>query len=63
MNIITESDIENMCLQLLKDCGYRIIYGPDIACDGETPQRKDYKEVILLDHLRDAIDKLNPQIP
>ncbi|MBS3173638.1 type I restriction endonuclease subunit R [Candidatus Woesearchaeota archaeon] len=52
-----------MNLQLLKDCGYRIIYGPDIACDGETPQRKDYKEVILLDHLRDAIDKLNPQIP
>ncbi|MFA5792220.1 MAG: type I restriction endonuclease subunit R [Candidatus Paceibacterota bacterium] len=63
MNIITESDVEEMCLEFLKDLGYSIVYGPNIAPDSENPRRKDYKEVILKDKLEEAIEKLNPHIP
>ncbi|MEK6963926.1 MAG: type I restriction endonuclease subunit R [Nanoarchaeota archaeon] len=62
-NIITESEIEDQALQLLEELGYKILHGPDIACDGEHPERSSYSEVVLLGRLKTAIDKLNPSLP
>lgn len=61
--VITESEIEQACLNILSELGYGIVSGPDIACDGPNPERKSYADVLLLDRLRTAIDKLNPNIP
>ncbi|MFW6389365.1 MAG: type I restriction endonuclease subunit R, partial [Marinilabiliaceae bacterium] len=39
------------------------IYAPDIAHDGERPERNSYEEVLLHDRLREATRRINPSIP
>lgn len=60
-NSITENDIEQIALSYLQNLGYSCILGPDISPDGEHTERQ-YNEVVLVTRLRDAIDKLNPNI-
>ena len=62
MNTISENEIEQIALGYLKSLGYKHLEGPNISPDGEHPERQ-YNEVILVTRLRDAIDKLNPDIP
>ncbi len=61
-NVITENEIEEIGLEYLARLGYGIIHAPDISPDGERPERQ-YTEVVLINRLRDAIDRLNPTIP
>ena len=59
---ITESEIEQITLNLLHDeNGYTLLYGPDLA-EGTNPERV-FNGVILRARLRAAIDRLNPHIP
>lgn len=61
-NFITESEIEQIALDILSnDLGYTVLYGPDIA-EGDRKER-DYTEVVLQQRLRTAIDKFNHNIP
>lgn len=62
MNLITENEIEKIAIGYLQSLGYTYLSGPDISTDGEHPERQ-YNEVVLVNRLRDAIDKLNPDIP
>ncbi len=62
MNIISENDIEKITVEQLIRLGYEYVSGIDISPDGEHPERQ-YNDVVLLTRLRDAIDKLNPNIP
>ena len=59
----TEELLEEAALEILGGLGYEHKYGPDIACDGEEPERKDYKEVILENRVRDALFRINKGIP
>src|SRR3990167_7080088 len=61
--LITESSIEQVALDILSELKYKVIYGPDIAPDGFRPERHSYADVILVDRLREAIDRFNPEIP
>lgn len=63
MTRLFEDDIEQYAIEELQALGYHYIHGPDIAPDGEFPERESYSEVILADRLKNAIDKLNPTIP
>uniref|UniRef100_UPI0028A03DD9 type I restriction endonuclease subunit R n=1 Tax=Rivihabitans pingtungensis TaxID=1054498 RepID=UPI0028A03DD9 len=45
------------------EVGYRPLHGPTIAPEGEHPERSSYQQVLLPGRLREAIDRLNPQIP
>ena len=59
---ITENEIEQIALDILnEDLGYTVLYGPDLA-EGESKER-EYTEVVLQQRLKNAIDKLNPEIP
>mgnify|MGYP000359579636 CR=1 FL=1 len=60
---ITESDIEEFALRLLENLGYQYLYGPDIALDGIIPERQSFEDVLLLEHLRKAVNRINPTIP
>ncbi|MEK6891880.1 MAG: type I restriction endonuclease subunit R [Nanoarchaeota archaeon] len=60
--LITESEVEELALKILKDLGYSIINGPDISPDGNNEERT-YQDVILVNRLRESINKLNPNIP
>jgi len=60
----TESDLEEAILQWLsEDLGYRVAFGPDLACDGEHPERKSYEDIILTGRCRSALERINPTIP
>jgi type I restriction enzyme, R subunit len=62
MSFIVEPDIENASLEILKELGYEIVYGPSIAPDGETPLRTAWNEVVLKGRLESAIKKINPSL-
>ncbi|WP_139692745.1 type I restriction endonuclease subunit R [Sporolactobacillus terrae] len=59
----TEDSLEQAAIEILEELGYEYQSGPDIACDGDYPERKDYKEVILESRVRDALIRINPGIP
>jgi type I restriction enzyme R subunit len=62
----TEDNLENATLEWLKDIGYSVAFGPDIAFDGVSAERskeENYKDIILKGRLKEAIAKINPDIP
>lgn len=61
--MITEDQLEKICLGWFSEAGWQIAHGPTIAPDGETPERSDYRQVILRGRLQTAAERLNPQIP
>ena len=63
MNGITESDIETAALNWLAGMGYSVLHGPDIAPDISDAERSRYEDVVLERRLRDAVGRLNPNIP
>ena len=60
---MTEDQLEQETLSWLADAGYTAIYGPDIALDGNTPERCNYTQAVLVERLRNAIIRLNPLVP
>jgi len=62
-NKITESAIEDLAISLLEKQGYQYIYAPDIAPDSETAERSSFEDVLLLEHLKKAVGRINPTIP
>lgn len=59
---MTEDQLEQEALGWLSDVGYTLLNGYEIAVDGATPERPDYKNTLLLFRLREAINRLNPNI-
>jgi type I restriction enzyme, R subunit len=60
---MTEDQLEREALAWLQDVGYTAAYGPDMAPDGASPERYNYRQVVLTGRLRAAIDQLNPGVP
>jgi len=60
---ITESELEEHTLDILENLGYKVINGYDISPDGKKPERKTYQEVVLIERLKKAVEKLNKNIP
>jgi len=63
MKRITESTVEELCIQRLEALGCRYLYGPEIAPDGSQPLRASYEEVLLLEPLKAALERLNQAMP
>ncbi|WP_018609568.1 type I restriction endonuclease subunit R [Uliginosibacterium gangwonense] len=60
---MTEDQLEQEVLSWLVETGYRHVCGYDIAPDAADPWRDNFREVLLLGSLREAIERLNPQVP
>ncbi len=67
---MTESDVESAALAWLGAVGWRIAHGPDISPAGDTltlplsqRERESYGEVVLSQRIRDALARLNPDLP
>jgi type I restriction enzyme R subunit len=60
---MTEDQLEQETLVWLGEVGYNHLHGPAIAPDGENPERVNYQQVLLPFRLREAIHRLNPEIP
>ncbi len=61
--MLTEDQLEHICLTWFRESGYETAFGPDIAPDGETPERADYRQVVLFGRLFAAMQRINPHIP
>jgi type I restriction enzyme R subunit len=58
-----ESTVEDVTLSWFADLGYEVRHGEEIAPGEPAAERDAYDQVVLLDRLREALDRLNPQIP
>ncbi|MDE2638398.1 MAG: type I restriction endonuclease subunit R [Chloroflexota bacterium] len=63
MNTFTEAEVEQAALAWLGGLGWDVAHGPDIALNGDFPERGTYEDVVLKLRLRDALDRLNPDLP
>jgi hypothetical protein len=43
---MTEDQLEKEALEWLGELGYTHLYGPDIAHDGDNPERESYRDVL-----------------
>ncbi len=62
-NYLDESQLEIATVDVFRELGYDYIHGPQIAPDGESPERQDYGQVILVNRLRHALLRINPDVP
>ena len=60
MSKLTESAIEALAIKLFEQLGYSTIHAPDIAPDGDHPERTRYDEVLLTSRLQKALERINP---
>ena len=61
--MITEDQLEQLCLDWFADQGYLYKNGYDIAPDGDAPERDDYHQVVLKQRLLNRLEVLNPELP
>jgi type I restriction enzyme R subunit len=61
--MITEDQLEQLCLDWFTSTGYGYISGYDIAPDGDSPERSDYRQIILHGRLLSCLQVINPHIP
>ena len=58
---MTEDQLEQETLGWLCEQGYTHLYGPDIAHDGDNPERESYRDVILTMRLRRSFSSRPPR--
>ena len=60
---LDEAQLEIATVDYFRELGYEYVHGPVIAPDGERPERTDYGQVVLVGRLRDALVRINPDVP
>jgi type I restriction enzyme R subunit len=61
--MITEDQLEQLAIQWFQDTGWSYTNGADLAPEGVTPERADFRTVVLKARLAAAVQRLNPQLP
>tara|TARA_Y100001956_G_C4128462_1_gene191861 strand:+ start:2141 stop:5329 length:3189 start_codon:yes stop_codon:yes gene_type:complete len=61
--MITEDQLEQLCIDWFKETGYQYANGYDIAPDGASPERADYRQILLTERLLSQLTVINPQLP
>jgi len=62
-NLNENSLAEQPLLMWLRELGYELAYGPDIAPGAALAERDLYRDVLLLPRLKRSLRRLNPQLP
>jgi type I restriction enzyme, R subunit len=65
MTAFSESVVEEASLAWLEGLGYAVLHGPDIAAGEPGAERSDpnYRDTVLERRLREALVRLNPDLP
>ncbi|KIP51160.1 restriction endonuclease HindVIIP subunit R, partial [Haemophilus influenzae] len=61
--MLNENDIEQLTLQRLQSLGWEYRYGKDLPVHEGEFARGDLSDVVFVEQLREAVRKLNPQLP
>ncbi|PWJ58742.1 uncharacterized protein DUF559 [Dyadobacter jejuensis] len=59
MALFNENNIETLIVGLLVKLGYLYVYGPDIAPDSQHPEGDHFEQLLLLDRLSKAVQRIN----
>ncbi len=60
----TEDLLEEAAIEILeKELDYDYAFGPDISLGGDYEERKDYREVILANRVKEALYRINRDLP
>jgi type I site-specific restriction-modification system R (restriction) subunit/very-short-patch-repair endonuclease len=60
---ITENIIEQSAIEILQSQGWEYANGKEISPEGLFCERENYSQIVLVNRLRNAIAKINPEIP
>ena len=60
---INEGTVEDITLGWFRELGYEIAHGPNLAPGEPGAERETYGDVLLIERLRAAIERLNSSIP
>lgn len=63
MSTVTEDTVEYAAIEWLESLGYSYVDGRTIAPGEPNAERDSFADVVLVRRLREAIDRLNPDIP
>ena len=63
MATLTEADVEEAALEWLGALGWQTAHGPDIGPGAPAEERAGYGAVVLERRLRDALARLNADLP
>ena len=63
MALISEDHLEQQCCEWFTELGYTHVFAPQLDRDGTSPERTDFRQVILTGRLRSALQRLNPDVP
>lgn len=63
MKPITENIIEESTIEILQSQGWEYANGKEISPEGLFCERENYSQIVLVNRLRNAIAKINPEIP
>ncbi|HEX8454121.1 MAG TPA: type I restriction endonuclease subunit R [Longimicrobium sp.] len=61
--MMTEHELEQLCLQWFRSEGWQTAHGPNLTADGDSPERNDFREVVLQRRLRSAVARITPHLP
>ena len=61
--MITEDHLEQLALQWFQDTSWIYANGADLAPEGATPERADFRTIVLKARLAAAVQRLNPEPP
>ena len=61
--MITEDQLEQYAIQWFQNTGWSYANGADLAPEGATPERADFRVVVLKARLAAAVQRLNPKLP
>ena len=63
MSLITEEQVELQSIEWFKELGFQYKDGYEIAPEGGSPERDDFRQVILEERLKSALLRINLDIP
>ena len=58
-----ECHLEEAALEWFEELGYEVVFAPDIAPEGTYPERTYYSDVVLTERLKEALARINPDLP
>jgi type I restriction enzyme, R subunit len=59
----SESELEKAAFEWLGGLGHAVIYDAEIAPGEAKAERDDYHEILLARRVREALERLNPNLP
>lgn len=60
---VNESHVEAAAIEWFQELGYAFVHGPEAAPGEPAAERNSFADVVLVGRLRDAVERLNPQVP